>query len=126
MSSINMNSYTEDERVKNFDILLDALKTMEGGKITEDWMEEHKLRIWLYRSWFTNLSVVNYENRDPQYRAAANIGEECLSKLVQNIKSYGTFDVPTYLKLSTNMKFMVEYHLNKDDLAELMKKINLQ
>ena len=126
MSSINMNSYTEDERVKNFDILLDALKTMEGGKITEDWMEEHKLRIWLYRSWFTNLSVVNYENKDPQYRAAANIGEECLSKLVQNIKSYGTFDVPTYLKLSTNMKFMVEYHLNKDDLAELMKKINLQ
>jgi hypothetical protein len=121
-----MNSYTEDERVKNFDILLDALKTMEGGKITEDWMEEHKLRIWLYRSWFTNLSVVNYENKDPQYRAAANIGEECLSKLVQNIKSYGTFDVPTYLKLSTNMKFMVEYHLNKDDLAELMKKINLQ
>jgi len=120
-----MEEYTEDQKHQNFLDLLASIKTLESGRITEDWMEDQKRHIWRYRMWFYDFSEVNSHNNDLQYRAAASISEECLSKLIDQIKESETFDTFIYHKMMINIKYLVEYYLNHDELEELIKKFNL-
>jgi hypothetical protein len=126
MGSIKMEAYTEDQKHQNFLDLLAAVSALESGRITEDWMEKQKRQIWRYRMWFYDFNEVSSHINDPEYRTAARISEECLSKLIDQIKEIGTFDTITYHKMIVNIKFLVEYCLESGELMELMKKFNLQ
>jgi hypothetical protein len=120
-----MEPYTEDQKVRNYQILLEAIESLENGRITEDWMEAQKRRIWLYRTWFHDLSTVNSHNCDPQYRTIANVSEGCLARLIEEIKNTGTFTPVIYLKFSLNVKFLAEYSLMTDELADIMNKLKI-
>jgi hypothetical protein len=121
-----MEPYTEEQMTRNYEVLLQSIQTMRTGRITEDWMEDHKRQIWIYWNWFSNLSNFEPDNGDVQFRAVASTGEVLLNRLVSQIKEHGTFHPHEYLQFCENINFMIDYYQDCSELADFMTKINLQ
>lgn len=103
--------YTDEERSQHYCYLLETIEFLtNNGRITEDWMEEHKKTIMTYRrEYLDDLKYVNQEINDPEFRRACQEAEPLLSKLVNTIIKQGTFHVQTYLVFCQKIKFMVDF-----------------
>ncbi len=116
-----MADYTDEEKAKNYAMLVDALRCYATRqRITEDWMEEHKKLILRVRDYYTNVSLANLDIQDRQFRALADDTELILCHLVYEIQTERTFTVDMYYKLCRNLKRMFEIALQVDDLSELL------
>lgn len=91
------------------------------NRITEDWMEEHKKRILLYRDFFGDINLMNPDCKDRRFRMTAADTEMTLNHLVWEIQDTGYFTPDIYLKLNTNLKRMFEIVYEVDDLSDLFK-----
>jgi hypothetical protein len=115
-----MTDYTDEEKAKNYAMLVDALRCYTTReRITEDWMEEHKKLILRVRDYYTNVSLANLDIQDRQFRSLADDTELILCHLVYEIQTERTFTVDMYYKLCRNLKRMFEIALQVDDLSEL-------
>ena len=121
-----MAEFTDEQKSHNYEVLTQSIETMKNGRITEDWMEDHKRQIWFYWKSFSDLSNIEPENKDVQFRAIASTGEFLLNRLVSQIKEYGAFDVTDYLQFCENLKFMVDYFAECWELTDIMSKFNLK
>lgn len=103
--------YTKEEREQHYQYLLDTIQFLtNNGRITEDWMEEHKRVIMNYRrEWMDDLKYMNSEIKHPDFRQVCQDAEPLLSKLVNTIIKQGTFHVQTYLVFCQKIKFMVDF-----------------
>jgi hypothetical protein len=121
-----MDSYTEDEKYRNFQSLLSAIDYIQSKKrITEDWMEEHKRNILMYREFFGDFNRVNIDCRDRKFRKLAEDAEMLLNHLVWEIKETRYFTVEMYLKLLIGFKQMTEIMLTSDDLSNMFSNMSM-
>lgn len=96
-----------------------------GGKVTEDWMEEHTGHIMKYNEIFPQFSQTNLEVTDKIFRTMAYETEGLLSNLVENINHNRFFDVKLYLMLNKHMLNLTEYLFTEDELEFCMSKLGI-
>jgi hypothetical protein len=96
-----------------------------GGRVTEDWMEEHRLHILKYNDMFPNISKTNVEIRDPEFRKIAQEAEVLLNNLVQGIQVNRFFSVKFYLMLNQHLIKLSEYFFTQDELDLCMSKLSI-
>lgn len=96
-----------------------------GGRVTEDWMEEHRLHILKYREMFPNFAETNEDIKDSDFRKTAQEAEVLLANLVQSIKVNRFFNVRFYLLLNQHMIKMCNYIFTEDELELCMSKLTI-
>ena len=103
--------YTDEEKRTHYQILIDTIQFLSNnGRVTEDWMEEHKKLIMKYRrAYMEDMKYVNSEIQDSEFREAAREAEALLSKMVNTIIKQGTFNLQTYLLFCKKINFMVDF-----------------
>jgi hypothetical protein len=90
----------------------------EKRQITEDWMEEHKCLIHTYRDVFPNISKVNEDTEDSEFRTRARAAEPLLAQLINEIRRTNTFGISIYWMLCVHLKRMTEMAGEEDDLMD--------
>ncbi len=96
-----------------------------NGRVTEDWLEEHKTHILKYYEMFPNFSQTNPEVADPEFRKIAAESEVLLRNLVQSVHSTRMFNLKFYLMLNEHMIKMCEFIFTQDELDFCMSKLSI-
>jgi hypothetical protein len=96
-----------------------------GGRVTEEWMEEHRLHILKNNEMFPNFSKTNLEIRDPEFRKTAQNAEVLLTNLVQSISTNRFFNVRFYLMLNQHMIKLCQHIFTEDELELCMSKMSI-
>jgi len=96
-----------------------------GGKVTEDWMEEHTGHIMKYNEIFPQFSKTNLEVQDRKFRKKAEEAEVLLSNLVESIDHNRFFNVKFYLMLNEHMVTLTEYLFTEEELEFCMSKLGI-
>lgn len=117
---------TMEEKQNNFAKILSTTQYLDdGGRITEDWMEEHKNLILQYREWIPNYGMINQEIEDPVFRKCCTDAEILMSHLHHSIRSKKTFDVKMYHIFMRQMKQIVETVFTDDEMADLLSMMSM-
>jgi hypothetical protein len=120
------SNLTSEQRYRNYKLLLDTHEFfLNGGRITEDWLEEHKVYILRYRSWYSDYTTMNDEVEDENFRKICRDVETILSYLVMQIDKTNTYDPKVYKILNEYLKNMCECLFSEDELNELMNNMRL-
>jgi hypothetical protein len=120
------SNLTSEQRYRNYKLLLDTHEFfLNGGRITEDWLEEHKVYILRYRSWYSDYTTMNDEVEDENFRKICRDVETILSYLVMQIDKTNTYDPKVYKILNEYLKNMCECLFSDDELNELMNNMRL-
>ena len=113
--------YSDEEKRSNYEFLIDAIRHVEKGmRITEDWMEEHKNRILVYRDFWPDMSRLNSDVSEYKFRAWAVEVETLLQILCHDIHTYKTFSVGDYHQLNLSMRRMADTLADDSDFADMM------
>jgi len=96
-----------------------------GGRVTEEWMDEHRLHILKYHVVFPNFSQTNPDIDDPDFRKIAHESEVLLSNLVQSIRVNRFFSIKFYLMLNQHMLKMCQVIFSEDELESFMSKLSI-
>ena len=118
--------FSEDQKHQNFLEILTTVQYLDdGGRITEDWMEESKNQILMYRSWISDYSQVNEEIGDKVFRKCCFDTEVLLRQLCHSIHSTKTFDVKVYHMFMRKMKQIVEQIVSEDEMVALLSGMSM-
>jgi hypothetical protein len=96
-----------------------------GGRVTEEWMEEHRRHILKYQEMFPEISQTNLEIDDPEFRKIAQEAEVLLTNLVRGIRANRFFNVKFYLMLNQHMLKLCEFLFTEDELELCMSKMSI-
>lgn len=96
-----------------------------GGRVTEEWMEEHRLHILEYYSRFPEISKTNLEIKDRTFRQLAEEAEVLLGNLIQSIRANRFFNVKFYLMLNEHMLKITEFFFTEEELDFCMSKLSI-
>ncbi len=111
---------------ENYCLLERTVKFLQsGGRVTEEWMEEHRRHILKYYEMFPNFSQVNQEVTDPTFRKTAQDCEVLLGNLIQSIRINRFFNVKFYLMLNQHMIKLCQYIFTEDELEFCMSKLSI-
>jgi hypothetical protein len=118
--------YSNDQRFQNYEKLLKTIQFIESNqRITEDWVEENKDRITLYREWVSNYGLVNSEIKNNEFREIAKQTEQILQLLCGQLHESKAFDIRMYLQLSYCLRFLADNTMNKDELEDFMARLTI-
>lgn len=126
ISDSESEALSDSEKYKNYLEIVEGIQYIEnGGRITEDWMEESKTMIAKWRSWIPDFSTLNPEREDKGFRDAATETELAMAYLCKEIAENSYVDVNMYVVLLKGMKKMCDLTFEEDDLIELMKMMTM-
>jgi hypothetical protein len=94
-----------------------------GGKVTEDWMEEHTGHIMKYNQVFPEISKTNLSVTDRTFRKTAQDAEVILRNLVESIDHNRLFNLKFYLMLNEHMIKLTEFLFTEEELEFCMSKL---
>jgi hypothetical protein len=121
-----VSGLTADEKYQNFLKILRTTQYLDdGGRITEDWMEEHKALILQYREWIEDFTDVNDEIKEPEFRKRCAHTETLIRQLCHSIWTTQTFDVKIYHMFMRHMKHIVETVNTDEEMADLLSMLNM-
>jgi hypothetical protein len=121
------SGYSPNERYRNYMQIVNTLKFFENnGHITEDWMEEHRWIIELWRDWIDDYSTINPEFTDKGFRKACCEAETLISYLIRSIRTTKTFDTKVYYILVNKMKYICDTLFAEDEMEDLMGNMSLK
>ena len=111
---------TETQRISNYNRILETIIeiTSQGFRLTEDWMEEHKKLIMVYRDWIPDYNLIDPEIENEDFRKKAYETEVLMRNLVEAIVKTKTFNVKFYLMLLQHMGWLT------DNEKELLNSVN--
>ena len=126
VSDSGSETLSDSEKYKNYLEIANGIRYIEnGGRITEDWMEESKLVIAKWRSWISDFSTVNPDREDKEFRDAATQCEVAMTYLCKEIAENSYVDVNMYANLLISMKKMCDCIFSDDELDDLMKMMSM-
>lgn len=121
-----VSGLTADEKYQNFLKILRTTQYLDdGGRVTEDWMEEHKGLILQYRDWIDDFTDINDEIDEPEFRKRCAQTETLIRQLCHSISTTQTFDVKIYHMFMRHMKHIVETVNTDDDISNLLSMLNM-
>ena len=122
-----MDTFDEERRQQNYAILINTISFLENdGRITEDWMEENKDRITLYRECFEDFTKINPEIQDPRFRAIAEETEVIMSWLYMEVIRNHTFTVSIFLELNRHLMALITGLCDDSDLSNMFQNMGLK
>jgi hypothetical protein len=111
--------FTDEQKNENWLQVFNAIQFLEnGGRITEDWMEEQKYHILKWRDWIPNFSTMNSEVEESEFRAQCLHAEETMQNLVTMIKETKTFNTDAYLCLLKSIDYIRASVTTVEDISE--------
>lgn len=117
---------TDEHRYLNFIQLSKTCEFFEKwGRVTEDWMAEHKKLIFTYRHWISDYSDVNSDIEDHEFRFRCSEIERMLNHLCEDINKTGMFDPIVYYGMVCHMKKICEFIFSEDELSECMELLQI-
>jgi hypothetical protein len=117
---------TKQEKYANFLTILRITRYLDdGGRITEDWMEEQKELILQYREWIPDYSVVNDEIEEHDFRKCCSETEILISHLCNSIRVSKTFSVNVYHIFMKHMKQIIEAVNTDEEMVELLSMLKV-
>jgi hypothetical protein len=126
-SCFTMESFSDERRQRNYETLVNTISFLEnGGRITEDWVEENKDRITLYRECFEDFAKVNPEIDDPSFRRLAEETEVIMSYLYVEVIRTRTFTVNLFLQLNKHILALVSNASQETELLDMFKTMGLK
>jgi len=115
-----------DEKEKNYFRIVNTIEFLKNdGRISEDWMEEHKQVILLYRDMFADWNMVNEDVHDTKFRKWAYTVEVLLRFLTKEIKVYKRFNKKIYLELNENLLSMINFLCSEDELCNQLVNLSM-
>lgn len=122
-----MQTYTDDEKVKNYFRIKKHIHLINTKRLTEDLMEEYKNHIFILRNNYWDFSIVDSDIEDYDFRSAAVEAETLISSLIGDIKMYKTFKVGDYLQFLYCLVKMSNYiQQEDDDISHLFESMKFQ
>lgn len=113
---------TDTQRYTNYIQLIKTIEFLDKrGRITEDWMEEHKIRILHYRVLIPNFSLLNEDVVESEFRYKCEETEEMMRYNCEAIHTHHTFDVRVYYAMLSNMKYICDSVFSEDELVQCME-----
>lgn len=123
---MEVEDFTDDEKNNNFLNILATIRYIEdGGRITEDWMEEHKRLIRRYRDWVPDYSRVNSEVEQIEFRRWCSETETLMCHMCHDIQASNVFNVKVYLMFLKRVKQIVESLFESDIPIEDVEVANI-
>jgi hypothetical protein len=111
--------FTDEQKYEHWLQVFNAIKFLEnGGRITEDWMEDQKYQILRWRDWFSDFSNINPDIEDPAFRQRCVYAEGIMQQLVLMIRETKTFDPSVYLLLLKSIEYIRASVTSVDDITE--------
>lgn len=121
-----VSGLTDQEKYNNFlKIMATAQYLDDGGRITEDWMIEHRQLILTYREWVPDYTNVNDEIEESGFRKCCAETEILLRQLCHTIDRREWFDVKIYHIFIRHMKQILETVMGEDELEALMNMLSI-
>ena len=121
-----MEVYNDEEKQANYMFLQAAIQHVQQGKrITEDWMEEQKEMILIYRDFWPDMTCLNPDIRDFRFRAQAVEAETLLTLLYEEICETSTFSVDTYHVFNMCVDKMADMFLEDEDVSKMFASFTL-
>jgi len=113
---------TDTQRYTNYNQLVKTIEFLDKrGRITEDWMEDHKKLILNYRQWLPNFGVINEDVTDHEFRFRCEETEEMMRFNCESIRLHGTFDPRVYHSMVKNMKYICDTIYSEEELIQCME-----
>jgi hypothetical protein len=120
-------NFDEERKQQNYTMLINTISFLEnGGHITEDWMEDNKDRITLYRECFEDFTKVNLEIQDSAFRKLADETEILMSYLYIEVIRTGTFTVRLFLQLNKHILALVTGVIKDNELSTMFESMGLK
>lgn len=125
MEEEDMDMYSSPH--ENYLRLLQTIQTLENENIrlTEDWYDEHRKHILMYRTIFPNFRTVNEEIESDEFRTKAAETEIILESLVHEVQTRTLFNLKMYLMLNKHLKQLCEIIWGEDELLEMLGRMGL-
>lgn len=121
-----MEVYNDEEKQANYMFLQSAIQHVQQGKrITEDWMEEQKEMILIYRDFWPDMTCLNPDIRDFRFRAQAVEAETLLTLLYEEICETNTFSVDTYHVFNMCVDKMADTFCEDEDVSNMFASFTL-
>jgi hypothetical protein len=121
-----MDTFDDERKQRNYAILINTISFLESdGRITEDWMEENKDRITLYRECFEDFTKVNPEIQDPRFRRLAEETEVIMTWLYMEVLRTRTFTVSVFLQLNKHLMALVSGVFEDSELSNMFQNMGL-
>lgn len=112
---------SEAEKNANYQVFITTIEFIQnGGKITEDWVEENKKLIRQWREWIPDFNVINPEVEDSTFRKTCQHAETLISYLCAS-----GFDVKVYLMLLQTLKKLCDMLYADDELDSMMEMMSV-
>lgn len=113
--------FSDEQKNENYQRIVDTINFIQsGGKITEDWMDEERHYIYMYRSWIPDYSMVNPERETAEFRKVCHETETLIQYLLNYLKNTGHVEVKVYLMLLQHMRKIIDSIREEDELDDLM------
>ena len=121
-----MMTYSEVETHENYKMLVRSIGELQSGnKPTDDWEQLHFNFFSLIRSSFPDIKKLNPEIEDLRFR---NTLHECemLARYIEIFwEGHGTIEYSAYLQFLTRMRYIIEYDMDDDDIANAINAMNI-
>lgn len=122
---------TDDIKHNNYLELVAAVEYLNrNGRLSEDWLEETRELIKKYRIWWPNLTFVNEDIKDAEFRKACGESELLLSELIRGIRSNDFINAKLLHIFLKKLKFIVDWLVPDEQkdltgLEDLMSKLGV-
>lgn len=110
----------ESAKEKNFHRVKWQLNVLRTGKITEDFVDDCKDFIGMFREYFPDFRYINTDVQSRAFRKNCDMAEELFRKLFSQYKDELYFNTDTYKELLERIIYMAEYVESDVSLADMM------
>lgn len=122
---------TDHDKHNNYLELVASIEYLNrNGRLSEDWLEETRNLIKKYRIWWPNLTFVNEDIKDTQFRKTCGEAELLLSELIRGIQSNDFLNAKILHIFLKKLKFIVDWLVPDDEkdltgLEDIMSKLGV-
>ena len=115
---------TDEQKHTSYINLIETVALLSrGDDLSDEWIEAQIKQVQLIRCTYTDMSLVNLELQDAEFRGIAQKLELYLSGMIQEINVFGTLDTETYLLFCQGVLRLIDMVVEDEDLTNAFSKL---
>ena len=121
----------DSQRENNYLELVAAIQYIErSGRLSEDWLEDSRMLIRKYRTWWGNMAFMNPEITDPDFRKMCGEAELLLAELMRGVHANDFINVKLFAIFLKKVKTIIDRVIPDEQkdltgLEDLMAKLGV-
>jgi hypothetical protein len=115
---------TDAEKHASYINLIETIAALSRGDVMDDdWIDAQIDRVRYIRRYYSDMSLVNIEREDSEFRNIALGLEMNLKVMMSEIDLFGTLDTDTYLEFSQGILRLINMIEEDEDLSNAFAKL---